>query len=111
MANRWATKNESESLSGFDKKFLLIEKLRGRFDSNVHSLVDLSERDVSSLNGGLCGLAALHQAMVDTFKTKSQLRQMSYSDMVSFVWKEIGISGQKTSDKNLLLKFFACKYK
>ena len=64
------------------KKTLLMERLNGKLNSSVHTQVDLSLREISSEQGGLCGLAAIYQALDSTLLTKSQLRAMGYEDLV-----------------------------
>ena len=107
--NRWITKNESDSLNGMEKKTLLIQKLKVGLNDGVHTFMDLFETDVTSANGGLCGLAALYQAMVDTFMTTSQLKYMSYFDIKMVILEELDLTGQRMSDKDLLIKFYDCK--
>ena len=50
------------------------------FDGEIHTLIDLSIRDVSAEKGSLCGMAAIYQALENTVLTKSELKKLTYND-------------------------------
>ena len=67
---------------------------------------------LAATQGGLCGVAALHQALGDTFLTPSQLSQHSYRDMRIFITNHLGLdmdSTEDTSDTDLLQQFYSSK--
>ena len=64
---------------------------------------------VSDNKGGLCGLAALYQALENTILTRSALRMMSYDAMRERVAEELGLQSQdftSFSDEEILEQFF-----
>ena len=92
------------------KKSLLIERLNLGLS---HSVVDLSVREVSASQGGLCGLAAIYQALDGTLLTKSQLRTLEYQQMVAAMVEEMGMSGlalRDTADDEVLMYFYDCEF-
>ena len=80
----------------------------------MHSVLDLSTRAVSAEQGGLCGLAAMYQALDDTIMTKSQLRDVGYDDMKYSVVQEMLMTAseaRRLSDADLLMHFHTCEYR
>ena len=66
-------------------------------------------RKVSDTKGGLCGLAALYQALENTILTTSALGEMSYDAMRGRVAEELGLESQDSkslSDEELLEWFY-----
>ena len=95
------------------KKTLLMERLNGKLNSSVHTQADLSLREISSEQGGLCGLAAIYQALDSTLLTKSQLRAMGYEDLVEVMAEEMKMDmddARKKSDAEMLMHLHDCKY-
>ena len=95
------------------KKALLMEKLNRNLNSSVHNQVDLSLREISSEQGGLCGLAAIYQAVDSTLLTKSQLRAMGYEELVEVMAEEMRMDmddARKKSDAEMLMHFHDCEY-
>ena len=92
------------------KKSLLIKRLNLGLS---HSIVDLSVREVSASQGGLCGLAAIHQALEGTLLTKSQLRTLEYQQLVAVMVEEMGMSAsalKDTPDEEVLMYFYDCEF-
>ena len=90
-----------------------MEKLNRNLNSSVHTQVDLSLREVSSEQGGLCGLAAIYQALDNTLLTKSQLRVMGYEELVEVMAEEMRMDmddARKKSDAEMLMHFHDCEY-
>ena len=95
------------------KKALLTERLNMKLNESVHTVVDLGLRQVSAEQGGLCGLAAIYQALDSTILTKSQLRSMSYEDLVEVMAVEMGIpinDAGKKSDAEMLMHLHDCEF-
>ena len=84
-----------------------------KLNDSVHTVVDLGLRQVSSEQGGLCGLAAIYQALDSTILTKSQLRSMSYEELVEVMADEMGIpinDARKKSDAEMLMHLHDCEF-
>ena len=95
------------------KKMLLVEKINQNLNSSMHNQVDLSLREISSSQGGLCGLAAIYQALKDTLLTKSQLRAMGYEELVEVMAEEMRMDlddARKKSDAEMLMHLHDCEY-
>ena len=95
------------------KKTLLMERLNGKLNSSVHTQADLSLREISSEQGGLCGLAAIYQALDSTLLTKSQLRAMGYEELVEVMAEEMRMDlddATKKSDAEMLMHLHDCEY-
>ena len=69
------------SMQEADKKNALISKLNKNLNSEVQTLSDLSMRPVHAQVDGLCGIAAIYQALSSTVLTKSQLKNYDYGSM------------------------------
>ena len=114
LQNSWVAKSE-ELLNMEDeaKKTLLIEQLNAKLNPDVHTIVDLSLRAISAEQGGLCGLAALYQAMQDTILTNSQLRNAGYTDILTAMVQEMRMDPRRARDKSdaqMLMLFYDCKF-
>ena len=112
LYNRWISQEDLESLAEADLKNALIEKLNKHLDSEAHSVVDLSMRDITGDRGSLCGLAALYQAGKDTILSVSQLKKMSFDEIKSTIAEELGLDPSTvkgTNDVELLESFYSCK--
>jgi hypothetical protein len=112
LENHWATTEELVVMEEEMKKSLLAEKLNQNLDDSVHSIVDLSLRAVSAPQGGLCGLAAIYQALEGTVLTKSQLRTLGYEELVEVMAEEILMETKealKKSDAEVLMHFYDCE--
>ena len=95
------------------KKTLLIEKLNQKLNSSVHNHIDLNLREISSEQGSLCGMAAIYQALGDTLLTRSQLRALSYEDLVEVMVDEMRMDAdvaRRKSDAEMLMHFHDCEY-
>ena len=89
-----------------------MERLNMKLNDTVHTVVDLGLRQISAEQGGLCGLAAIYQALDSTILTKSQLRSMSYEELVEVMADEMGIplkDAQKKPDAELLMHLHDCE--
>ena len=112
LQNQWTTEDELAKLDGEGMKSLLVELLGRELSPAVHTVVDLSLREVSAAQGGLCGLAALYQAMDSTLLSKSQLRNTGYEDIRAIITQEMLLKDSSTkdlSDTDLLMHFYDCK--
>ena len=91
-----------------------MKRLSQHLDGEVHSVVDLSMRDVTGDKGSLCGIAALHQAALDTVLSVSQLSKMSFDSVKFRLAEELDMDPSTvkgTNDFELLEKFYECKTK
>ena len=92
---------------------LLVQKLNYYYDGEIHSIVDLSMREVTGDKGSLCGMAALYQAARQTILTISQLKQMSFLDVKATVGERLGYDlagAKKQKDVNIINEFHSCKF-
>ena len=113
LNNKWLTQAELDLLSEADTKNIFLEKLRFYFDGDIHSIVDLSMRDVTGDKGSLCGMASLYQAAQQTVLTTSQIKQMSYDDVKAKLGESLGLDSvnvKKENDVDLIESFYSCKY-
>jgi hypothetical protein len=113
MQNRWVTAAILTTMDADGKKGKVVEMLGLQLSTKKHTIMDLSGRAVALPQGGLCGLAALYQAMIDTVMTKSQLREAGYDDIREKITKEMLMSRSATkswSDADLLMHYHDCKY-
>ena len=111
MQNSWLTYDQLADMDEESKKSLLIKRLNLGLS---HSIVDLSVREVSASQGGLCGLAAIHQALEGTLLTKSQLRTLEYEQLVAIMVEEMAMSAsalKDTPDEEVLMYFYDCEFK
>ena len=112
LQNSWVSDEELEGLIDADKKNMLMTNLNKWYDGEVHTLVDLSMREVSGDKGSLCGMAAVYQALENTILTKSELKKLSYDDAKAAIAKEIEMDSKeakKIKDAAILAAYFKCK--
>ena len=71
----------------------------------------LFDRKVSDNKGGLCGIAAIYQALESTMLTTSALRKQNYDSMKDIMGEELGVDNPKgKTDKIILELFYQCVY-
>ena len=90
----------------------MVETLHLLLNPEIHSQPDLGKRELVSDQGGLCGLAALYNALVSTIATSSMLRALDYDTMRELMASEINIKRSKIPeyvDSALLAEFHECK--
>ena len=107
--NFWASQEELLAMEEADISNLLIQKLNYYYDKEIHSIVDLSMREVIGDKGSLCGMAAVYQAGHQTILTISQLKQMSYDDVKIKIGEVLGMTAddsKKAKDVELLISFY-----
>ena len=95
-----------------DKKNLLIKKLNFYYSGEVHSIVDLSMREVTGDKGSLCGMSALYQAARQTLLTVSQIKQMSFTAVKVLLGEEMFYDKTTTiklSDYELISYYYDCQ--
>ena len=95
-----------------DLKNLLIRKLNFYYSGDVHSVVDLSMREVTGDKGSLCGMSALYQAARQTILTVSQIKQMSFNDVKVLLGGEMfydKTTAIKLSDYELISLYYDCQ--
>ena len=112
VLNGWATEEELLALGDTEKKSKMVESLHLRLNPEIHSQPDLGKRELVSDLGGLCGLAALYNALVSTIATSSMLRALDYDTMRELMASEINIKRSKIPeyiDSALLAEFHECK--
>ena len=112
IQNAWATKEEVATLQDTDKRAMLISGLNLRLDPETHSKPELGGREVGSDVGGLCGLAALQDALASTMATLSMLRTMTFESIREMIGAEMDIPRHKVknyNDEELLTKFNTCE--
>ena len=100
LATDWADTEEVASLADVDKKSLLVSSLSRALSPSGHSLAELSQRPVEGEQGGLCGLAALYQALADTLLSPGQLAMMDYTGMRKYVGQVMLGYPQAFSNRN-----------
>ena len=81
LQNSWIEKDILSTMQEADKKNVLISKLNKNLNHEIHTLSDLSMRPVHAPEDGLCGVAAMYQALSSTVLTKSQLKNYDYGSM------------------------------
>ena len=113
-------------MEGVDLKAALIENLNNHLDGSVHSVPELSYRypeqtkggatrytplccrEVSGKQGGLCGVAAIYQALEDTILTTSALARMDYDGMRELIQEELNLEKSTLADMELLDQYHKC---
>ena len=123
LQNSWADEESLATMLDADKKNVLISKLNKNLNGEVQTLSDLSMRPVNAEVDGLCGIAAIYQALLSTVLTKSQLRTLDYESMKKHMIEMIGHFSSytythyqvwkkdlKKNDKLLLDKYFLGSY-
>ena len=111
--NLWATDEELSDKNEAEIKNLLIEKLNFYYDGEIHSIVDLSMREVTGDKGSLCGMAAMYQAARQTVLTLSQINLMSFNDVKAEIGLELlydPATAKKQKDLEILQEFHSCKF-
>ena len=96
-----------------DVSNLLNQKLNYYYDGEIHSIVDLSMREVTGDKGSLCGMAAMYQAARQTILTVSELKQMSFDDVKARVGLSLGYdqtNAKKQKDVEIINEFYYCKF-
>ena len=112
LNNNWVTAEELASLEAADLKNLLIRKLNFYYSGDVHSVVDLSMREVTGDKGSLCGMSALYQAARQTILTVSQIKQMSFNDVKAEIGLELlydKAEAKKQKDVEIISEYYSCK--
>ena len=112
VLNGWATEEELATLGNTEKKSRMVETLHLLLNPEIHSQPDLGKRELASDQGGLCGLASLYHALVNTIATSSMLRKLDYDTMRELMASEINIKRSKVPefvDSALLSEFHKCK--
>ena len=110
--NKWSTEAELAEMSETDIKNLLLEKLKFYYDGFIHSIVDLSMREVTGDKGSLCGMSALYQAARQTLLTVSQIKQMSFTAVKVLLGEEMFYDKTTTiklSDYELISYYYDCQ--
>ena len=91
VENRWAKYEDIAGLADIDKQAILTIALNNALDPEEHSLQELQYREIFKSSGGLCGMAAMYQALHDTLLTKSQLRKMNQRQMKEAILEELSM--------------------
>ena len=110
--NLWATAEELADKNEAEVKNLLIEKLNFYYDGEIHSIVDLSMRDITGDKGSLCGMASMYQAAKQTILTVSQINLMSFNDVKGQIGLELlydTATAKKQKDLEIIGEFYSCK--
>ena len=106
------TSEDLASLEAADRKNLLIKKLNFYYSGDVHSIVDLSMREVTGDKGSLCGMSSLYQAARQTILTVSQIQQMSFTAVKVLMGEEMFYDKTTTiklSDYELTSFYYDCQ--
>ena len=110
--NKWSTQAELAEMSETDIKNLLLDRLKFYYDGFIHSIVDLSMREVTGDKGSLCGMAAMYQAASQTILTISQIKQMSFNDVKVAIGLELlydSATAKKQKDLEIIGEYYSCK--
>ena len=89
VENRWAKYEDIAEMADLDKRSLLAIALNQALDEEEHSLPELQSREITASSGGLCGMAAMYQALHDTLLTQSQLKKMNHIQMKEAILTEL----------------------
>ena len=111
--NLWATDEELEGKNEAEIKNLLIEKLNFYYDGEIHSVVDLSMREITGDKGSLCGMAAMYQAARQTILTVSQINLMSFNDVKAEIGLELlydPATAKKQKDLEIIAEFYSRRF-
>ena len=92
-----------------DKKIILLSKLGFHYNGDIHTLFELSTRKISSSIGGLCGMAAVYQAAIDTVLTMFQIKSLTFDELKATLLSTMGRSEKYPSDFELLENYYSCK--
>jgi hypothetical protein len=110
--NFWASEEDLKELIDAEKKNILMTNLNRWFDGEIHTLIDLSIRDVSADKGSLCGMAAIYQALENTVLTKSELKKLTYDDgrvRIAEEMKQDPKKAKKMTDVQILTDYHKCE--
>ena len=106
-----------------DLKAALIENLNKHIDGSTHSVPELSYRSghlsedhqvalgyrkQSDQQGGLCGMAAIYQALENTILTQSALARLDYRTMREIIEEELRLENSNLADTELLYEYHKC---
>ena len=93
-----------------DKKTLLMSKLSFHYLGEIHSMFELSNREVSGNAGSLCGMAAVYQAAVDTILTVFEIKTLTFDEVRNQFIETMERAGERiSSDEELLENYHSCK--
>ena len=108
IENRWAKYEDIADITDIDKQLILITALNKALDPEEHSLQELQYREISKSSGGLCGMAAMYQALHDTLLTQSQLSKMGHRGMKEEILKELSMDPNlaKKEDDFTVLRWY-----
>ena len=108
LENMWAKHEDILDLADIDKQSLLSIALNQALDPEEHSLQELQTREIFSASGGLCGMAAMYQALHDTLLTQSQLRKMNQRQMKEAILTELNMDLMlaKTEEDGTVLTWY-----
>ena len=88
----------------------MLSKLGFHYNGDIHTLFELSTRKISSSIGGLCGMAAVYQAAVDTILTSFQIKSLTFDELKVTLLSTMDRSEKFSSDFELLENYYSCKY-
>ena len=87
----------------------MLAKLGFHYNGDIHNLFELSTRKISSSVGGLCGMAAVYQAAVDTVLTVFQIKSLTFDELKATLLSTMGRTEKFPSDFELLENYYSCK--
>lgn len=88
----------------------MLSKLGFHYNGDIHTLFELSTRKISSSIGGLCGMAAVYQAAVDTILTSFQIKSLTFDELKATLLSTMDRTEKFSSDFELLENYYSCKY-
>ena len=100
----WFTPAFLSNITIDDQKTMLRVQLSKSLDPTVHSMVDLSIRELVGPLGSLCGLGALYLALENTFLSRTEMTLQSYYTMRELIFKELEIKKDDELEDTLLLE-------
>ena len=108
--NKWAEDATILTMETSAMKELVMLQLNKRLDGEFHSFAELGKRPESAPYGGLCGVAALYQALFDTILTPSQLTNVTYDKMREILANEMNVEPFKydVPDADILDQYHQC---
>ena len=123
LHNHWLSQHQVDNLGEIDLKAALIENLNKHIDGSTHSVPELSYRSghlsedhqvalgyrkQSDQQGGLCGMAAIYQALENTILTQSALARLDYRTMREIIEEELRLENSNLADTELLYEYHKC---
>ena len=87
----------------------MLSKLGFHYNGDIHTLFELSTRKISSSIGGLCGMAAVYQAAVDTILTSFQIKSLTFDELKATLLSTMDRTEKFSSDFELLENYYSCK--